>query len=74
MFRVPSIRNVALTAPYLHDSSAPTLERVVVVMGETQLGRTLTTSEIDRLVAFLKTLTGTYRGRPLDQLDPGRTP
>jgi cytochrome c peroxidase len=65
VFRVPSLRNVALTAPYLHNGSAPTLEAAVAAMGRYQLGQALRTDEIDRIVAFLKTLTGEYRGQPL---------
>jgi cytochrome c peroxidase len=60
--RVPSLRNVATTAPYFHDGSAPTLEEGVRKMAAAQLDRTLTDQQVDSLVAFLKTLTGTYRG------------
>jgi cytochrome c peroxidase len=67
VFRVPGLRNVAVTAPYFHDGSVPTLERAVAAMARKQLGRTLSVSEIDLLVSFLGTLTGEYRGRPLDQ-------
>jgi cytochrome c peroxidase len=64
---VPSLRNVALTAPYFHDGSAATLGAAVSVMARKQLGRTLEDAEVDLLVGFLKTLTGEYRGRPLDR-------
>jgi len=37
LWRVPSLRNVALTAPYFHDGSVPTLEEAVRVMAEAQL-------------------------------------
>lgn len=60
MFKVPSLRNVALTAPYFHDGSAETLEEAVDVMAEYQLGRTLTAEERKALIAFLNTLTGDY--------------
>jgi len=60
--RVPSLRNVATTPPYFHDGSAPTLEEAVRKMAAAQLDRTLTDQQVDSLVAFLKTLTGTYRG------------
>jgi cytochrome c peroxidase len=59
VFRVPSLRNVELTAPYFHDGSADTLERAVRVMAKFQLGRQLTDEQVDRIVAFLKSLTGT---------------
>jgi cytochrome c peroxidase len=65
VFKVPSLRNVALTAPYFHDGSASTLDSAVLIMGRYQLGRLLTASEVGLLVTFLKTLTGEYEGRPL---------
>ena len=58
VFRVASLRNVALTAPYFHDGSAATLEDAVRTMGEVQLGGRSTTTTSVHLVAFLKTLTG----------------
>ncbi|MFZ2541996.1 MAG: cytochrome-c peroxidase [Gallionella sp.] len=61
-FRVPSLRNVALTAPYFHDASASTLEQAVAVMAEYQLGVNLSKDEIDKIVRFLNTLTGFYQG------------
>ena len=39
MFKVPSLRNVAVTPPYFHDASARTLEEAIVVMARYQLGR-----------------------------------
>jgi cytochrome c peroxidase len=64
VFRVPSLRNVALTPPYFHDGSAPTLEQAVTVMGRVQLGRSLTGEQVASIVAFLKTLTGQMNGSP----------
>ncbi|HEY4222997.1 MAG TPA: c-type cytochrome, partial [Myxococcota bacterium] len=58
LFRVPSLRCVAETAPYFHDGSARTLEEAVSVMGRYQLGRTLSDDQIHDLVAYLRTLTG----------------
>ena len=58
VFRVPSLRNVELTAPYFHDGSAPTLEAAVRVMARYQLGRILDDGEVKRLTAFLGSLTG----------------
>ncbi|MDQ3035374.1 MAG: cytochrome-c peroxidase [Myxococcota bacterium] len=57
-FKVPILRNVALTAPYLHDGSQRTLEDVVRVMGRYQLGRELDADQVRVLVAFLSSLTG----------------
>jgi cytochrome c peroxidase len=62
---VPSLRNIAQTGPYFHDGSAPTLKIAVRVMAQKQLGRTLKGGEVDLLVGFLKTLTGTYLGDSL---------
>ena len=58
VFRVPSLRNVDLTAPYFHDGSAKTLRSAIAVMGKNQLGRDLGPEAIDDLASFLKTLTG----------------
>jgi cytochrome c peroxidase len=63
--RVPSLRNVAATAPYFHDGSASTLEEAVRRMAAAQLDRTLTEQQVASLVAFLQTLTGNYRGAPV---------
>ena len=61
IFKVPSLRNVALTSPYFHDGSAKRLEDAVIVMGRYQLGRELAPTEIAALVKFLQTLTGEYK-------------
>jgi cytochrome c peroxidase len=57
-FKVPTLRNVELTSPYLHDGSRATLEETVRVMGKYQLGRDLTNAEVNSIVTFLKSLTG----------------
>jgi len=57
-FKVPTLRNVELTAPYLHDGSRDTLEETVQIMGKYQLGRDLSEAQIKSIVAFLKSLTG----------------
>ncbi|MDF1589562.1 MAG: cytochrome-c peroxidase [Gammaproteobacteria bacterium] len=57
-FKVPSLRNVARTAPYLHDGSIASLEQVVAIMAEYQLGRELSSEHIDDIVSFLETLNG----------------
>jgi cytochrome c peroxidase len=58
-FKVPSLRNIAKTAPYFHDGSVATLEQASRLMAEHQLGRTLTDADVTKLVAFLGSLTGT---------------
>lgn len=65
ILRVPSLRNVATTPPYFHDGSAPTLNSAVRRMATAQLNRTLTDQQADLIVAFLRSLTGTYRGVPV---------
>lgn len=65
VFRVPSLRNVAITAPYFHDGGVATLAEAVESMARSQLGRSLSAQDVDLIVKFLRTLTGEYRGRPL---------
>ncbi len=65
MMRVPSLRNVAATAPYFHDGSAPTLEAAVRAMGWTQLDMRLAPRDVSDVAAFLRTLTGRLDGRPV---------
>lgn len=58
MFKVPSLRNVALTAPYFHDGSAKTLEDAVNVMFKYQLGRQAPEKDKKLIIKFLQSLTG----------------
>ncbi len=58
VFRVPSLRNVELTAPYFHDGAVPTLEEAVRKMAKYQLGRNLVAEDVEDIVEFLKALTG----------------
>jgi cytochrome c peroxidase len=57
-FKVPSLRNVAQTAPYFHDGSAATLEEAVSIMIQYQLGRPIRSDQVHQLVAFLESLSG----------------
>jgi cytochrome c peroxidase len=66
VFRVPSLRNVAVSAPYFHDGRTASLAQAVEVMARTQLDRELAKQDVDLIVAFLGTLTGKYRGRSLE--------
>jgi cytochrome c peroxidase len=68
--RVPSLRNVATTPPYFHDGSAPNLDQAVRRMANAQLDQTLSEQQIKPIVAFLNTLTGTYRGTPVTAASP----
>ena len=65
VFKVPSLRNVAVTAPYFHDGSAKTLEEAVDVMFKFQLGRIPSAEDKTLIIKFLKTLTGEWGGKPL---------
>lgn len=67
VFRVPSLRNVALTAPYFHDGSAATLPDAIAIMATYQLGRTIPPDNIAEIEAFLHALTGEYQGVPLGE-------
>ena len=58
IFRVPSLRNVAMTAPYFHDGSVAALSEAVRIMARIQLGVTLPDADTQEIVAFLESLTG----------------
>jgi cytochrome c peroxidase len=58
VFKVPTLRNVELTAPYFHSGHSWDLKQAVAVMGESQLGQKLSEGEIDKITEFLKSLTG----------------
>lgn len=57
-FKVPSLRNIELTAPYMHDGRVERLKEAVEIMTKYQLGRYMQDGEIDDIVEFLKTLNG----------------
>ncbi|MBI5329517.1 MAG: cytochrome-c peroxidase [Betaproteobacteria bacterium] len=65
VFKVPGLRNVARTGPWFHDGSARTLEDAVQFMGRAQLGIELSPEEVRALTAFMHSLTGQWRGKPL---------
>ncbi len=58
VFKVPSLRNVEKTWPYFHDGSVADLGKAVRIMATTQLGRDLSNTQTDDIVAFLRSLTG----------------
>ncbi len=66
VFKVPSLRNIALTAPYFHNGSAATLDDAVDVMFRYQLGRVGPAKDKELIVKFLRSLIGEYKGKPLD--------
>lgn len=57
-FKVPSLRNITKTGPYLHDGSVTDLSTMVRKMAEHQLGKTLNDADVASIVAFLEALTG----------------
>jgi cytochrome c peroxidase len=65
VFKVPSLRNIAITSPYFHDGSIKTLVEAVKIMGKYQLGRELSEKDINSIVRFLIALTGEYQGELL---------
>jgi cytochrome c peroxidase len=69
-WRVPTLRNVALTAPYFHNGSVPTLDEAVHVMARTQLDKEITDEQAADLVAFLNALTGEFPEMTMPRL-PG---
>lgn len=58
IFKVPSLRNIAKTGPYLHDGSLTSLEETIKIMGHLQLNKELTDTEVSQIMTFLNTLTG----------------
>jgi cytochrome c peroxidase len=58
VFKVPSLRNVAMTPPYFHDGSVRSLSEAVQIMAKVQLGRALGDQDTADIVAFLGSLTG----------------
>jgi cytochrome c peroxidase len=58
LFKVPSLRNVAKTAPYFHDGSAKTLEQAITMMGRHQLSEELSADDVASIAAWLGSLTG----------------
>ena len=56
--KAPSLRNIAKTAPYLHNGSIDDLYTMVSMMAEYQLGKKLSDEEINSILTFLNALTG----------------
>jgi cytochrome c peroxidase len=71
LFKVPSLRNVAKTAPYFHDGSAKTLEEAVTFMARMQIGEELSGTDVTALVSWLGSLTGEL---PAKYIEPPQLP
>lgn len=63
--KVPTLRNVALTAPYFHRGDVPTLDEAVKLMLKYQVGTSLPQKDVDDIVAFLESLNGVYTPYPI---------
>lgn len=71
-FKTPTLRNVEMTYPYFHDGAIWTLEEATDIMARLQLGRQLPSSDIDDIVAFMRTLTGDQPDIRIPLLPPSR--
>ncbi len=58
VFKVPSLRNIAKTGPYLHDGSIQELDEMIRIMAEYQLGIPVDDAKVEAIIAFLGSLTG----------------
>lgn len=72
VFKVPSLRNIAMTGPYFHNGRTASLEEAVRMMGHYQLGRELTDAQVRSIVTYLHTLTGTLPQRYVTPTAPVR--
>lgn len=72
-WRVPTWRNVALTAPYFHNGSVKTLPEAVRVMAKVQLNKDLTEAQVADIVEFLKSTTGKYSTQTMPRLPESET-
>jgi cytochrome c peroxidase len=70
MWKVPTLRNIALTAPYFHNGKVNTLEEAVRVMGSAQLNRDLSDQQVADIAAFLRSLTGEGLKQTMPHLPP----
>lgn len=69
-WRVPSLRNIAVTAPYFHNGAVNTLDEAVRVMAKTQLNKVLTEQQVQDIVAFLNSTTGEFPRTIMPRLPP----
>ena len=74
-YKVPTLRNIALTAPYFHNGKVKTLEEAVKVMAKLQLDKELTPQQVEDITAFLNALTGEFPKQEFPHLpgSPGKT-
>ncbi len=74
-WKVPTLRNITLTAPYFHNGSVKTLKKAVAIMAKLQLNKDLSDNEVADIVAFLHALTGKFPKQIMPELPatPGLT-
>ena len=70
MWRVPQLRNLPYTAPYLHNGSVKSLPEMVRLMGAVQLGVPVTDEQAADVTAFLEGLTGEFPREVMPRLPP----
>ena len=70
MFRVPNLRNVALTAPYFHTGSVNSLQEAVRIMIKSQNGASVSEETVKNITRFLEAQTGKLYGKPANALTP----
>ncbi|MCK5719746.1 MAG: cytochrome C biogenesis protein CcsA [Thiomargarita sp.] len=70
VWRVPTLRNIVITAPYFHHGAVPTLDEAVRVMAKSQLNKDLTATQVQTIIAFLNSLTGEFPEQTMPRL-PG---
>lgn len=70
LWRVPTLRNLVYTAPYMHNGSVKSLPVAVQVMASAQLARELTPAQAADIAAFLQSLTGEFPQQPMPRLPP----
>jgi len=70
MWRVPTLRNLIYTAPYMHNGAVKTLPEAVRVMASTQLNQAPSDAQVGDIVAFLESLTGTFPQQTMPRLPP----
>ncbi|MCW5966456.1 MAG: c-type cytochrome [Bryobacterales bacterium] len=70
-FKVPSLRNIAKTAPYFHNGQVATLDHSVELMAEHELGKKLSAGDVASIITFLNALTGEL---PRDYIKPPMLP
>lgn len=64
-FKTPTLRNVMITPPYMHDGSVASVEDAIRIMHQFQIGKNISDAETAKIVSFLNSLTGEYNGRLL---------